>query len=194
MGRDARGRSASILASLVVVLLMAAGCGSGAPGERTTTSPEAAMATDVPTSSGPAGLECGAPLDPQAEGELRISVRFPATVAAAEQMASGTVEISASRSATRSAARGVVTPLAEAFLVREGRVVTLPVPQDAVGRSVELTEGRVEQLPAMVSLLACSGGQALASGTYDLYVRVVLNHEDGTRTDSLGGPWPLAVR
>jgi hypothetical protein len=25
-------------------------------------------------------------------------------------------------------------------------------------------------------------------------VRVVLNHDDGSRTDSIGGPWPLEVR
>jgi hypothetical protein len=49
-------------------------------------------------------------------------------------------------------------------------------------------------MPATASLVPCSGGGVLATGTYDLYVRVVLNHDDGTRTDSFGGPWPLEVR
>jgi len=143
-----------------------------------------------PTSPGPASLECGARFPPVAEGKLTVSGRFPAAASAAEQMVNGTVEITANRSA----ARGVVTPLAEAFLVREGRIVTLPVPQDSVGRSLNLTEGSVERVPAMASLIPCSGSDALATGTYDLYVRVVLNLEDGTREDSLGGPWSLEVR
>jgi hypothetical protein len=105
-------------------------------------------------------------------------------------MVSGTVEITASRSAVR----GVVTPLAEAFLVDDGRIVTLPVPQDSVGRSLNLTAGSVERMPVMASLVPCAGGDALASGTYDVYVRVVLNLEDGTRADSLGGPWSLEVQ
>jgi hypothetical protein len=148
------------------------------------------MATDLPTSPGAASLECGARFGPTAGGELTVTGRFPAAASAAAQMVDGTVEIAANRSA----ARGVVTPQAEAFLVREGRIVTLPVPQDAVGRTLNLTEGSVERMPAMVTLVPCSGGDALATGTYDLYVRVVLNHDDGTRTDSLGGPWALEVR
>ena len=143
-----------------------------------------------PRSPGPATLECGARFGPAAGGELTVIGRFPTAVSAAEQMVNGTVEIAVKSSA----ARGVVTPQAEAFLVREGRIVTLPVPQDSVGRSLDLTEGSVERMPAMATLVPCSGGDALATGTYDLYVRVVLNHDDGTRADSLGGPWPLEVR
>jgi hypothetical protein len=148
------------------------------------------MTTEPPTSPGPVSLECGARFGPPTAGELTVKGRFPATASAAEQVVDGTVEIAA----RRGAARGVVTPLAEAFLVGDGRVVTLPVPQDAVGRSVNLTEGSVERLPAMASLVPCSGADTLPSGTYVLYVRVVLNHDDGTRTDSVGGPWPFEVR
>jgi hypothetical protein len=174
-----------------MVLLLATGCGSGASGERRTSSPEESMTTNLPpVSPGPTSLECGARFAPVAEGELTVSGRFPTAASAAEQMVNGTVEISANRST----ARGVVTPLAEAFLVREGRIVTLPVPQDSVGRSLNLTEGSVERMPAMASLIPCAGGDALTTGTYDLYVRVALNHEDGTRADSLGGPWSLEVR
>ncbi|HSK34221.1 MAG TPA: hypothetical protein VK903_12095 [Propionicimonas sp.] len=119
-----------------------------------------------------------------------VTGRFPATVSAAEQMVNGTVEVAAKRNA----ARGVVTPQADVFLVREGRTVTLPVPQDSVGRILNLTEGRVERMSALATLVPCSGGGALPTGIYDLYVRVVLNHDDGTRADSLGGPYPLEVR
>jgi hypothetical protein len=149
------------------------------------------MTTDLPhTAPDPASLECGARFAPVAEGELTVLGRFPTAVSADEQMVDGTVEVTAHRGA----ARGVVTPLAEAFLVRDGRIVTLPVPQDAVGRNLSLTEGRVERMPAMASLVPCAGGDVLATGTYDLYVRVVLNLEDGTRVDSHGGPWSLEVR
>ena len=149
------------------------------------------MTTDLPpTSPGPATLECGARFVPSPGGELTVTGRFPLAVFAAEQMVDGTVEIAASGSA----ARGVITPLAEAFLVREGRVVTLPVPQDSVGRRLSLTEGSVERMPTTASLVPCSGGDLLEPGTYDLFVRVVLNHDDGTRADSLGGPWPIEVR
>ncbi len=147
------------------------------------------MTTSRPSPTS-ASLECGARFDPPTAGELTVTARFPTTASAAEQMVNGTVAVVA----RRSAARGVVTPQAEAFLVREGRIVTLPVPQDSVGRSLNLTEGRVEQMPAMATLVPCSGGDVLATGSYDLYVRVVLNHDDGTRSDSLGGPWPLEVR
>lgn len=148
------------------------------------------MTADLPTSPGPAGLECGAPFEPTTGGALTVTGHFPTAVSTDEQMVTGTVAVAANRSE----ARGVVTPLAEAFLVRDGRIVTMPVPQDSVGRRLNLAEGRVERMPAMATLVPCSGGGVLATGTYDLYVRVVLNHDDGSRADSLGGPWPLEVR
>ena len=95
---------------------------------------------------------------------------FPTAVSAEEQLVTGTVAVAA----TGREARGVVTPQAEAFLVRDGRIVTLPMPQDAVGQRLDLTDGKGEQLPASATLVPCSGGGALATGTYDLYVRVVL--------------------
>ena len=148
------------------------------------------MATDLPSSPGPATLECGQALRPSTGGVLTVTAHFPGAVSADQQMVKGTVAVKASMGV----ARGVVTPQAEAFLVRDGRIVTLPAPQDAVGRSLDLAHGRVERMPAIATLVPCSGGGALAEGTYDLYVRVVLNHDDGTRVDSLGGPWRLEVR
>jgi hypothetical protein len=148
------------------------------------------MATDLPSSPGPATLECGEAVGPSTGGVLTVTAHFPGAVSADEQMVKGSVAVEA----RKGVARGVVTPQAEAFLVRDGHIVTLPVPQDAVGRSLDLANGRVERMPAMATLVPCSGGGVLAQGTYDLYVRVVLNHDDGSQVDSLGGPWPLEVR
>ncbi len=182
-------RRGSVSVSVAVVLLCA-GCGGGTVvPEQPTPRPEESMATDLPTSSGSPGLECGALFEGESGGDLKVTGRFPAAVSAGQQVVSGTVDIAA----TGSGARGVVTPQAEAFLVREGRIVTLPVPQDAVGRVLDLSDGRVVQMPAMADLTPCAAGTDLPSGSYDLYVRVVLNRQDGTRADSLGGPWPLEV-
>ena len=189
------GRRASIALSFVLVLLVAAGCGSGGSGaasaERRTPSPEETMTTDLPLNTSDSGsLECGARLEPPTAGPLTVTGRFPASVSADAEVVDGTVEVVAKRRA----AAGVVTPMAEAFLVREGRIVTLPMPQDLVGRGLDLAVGTAEQLPASLSLVPCAGEGVLATGTYDLYVRVVLNDDDGTRADSLGGPWPIELR
>ncbi len=148
------------------------------------------MTTDLPASPGPGVLECGAPFEPTTGGELTVTGRFPAAVSPDEQVVSGSVEVAAKQGE----AGGVVTPQAEAFLVRDGLVATLPVPQDSIGMTLDLADGKVERMPATASLAACSGDGALGTGTYDLYVRVVLNHDDGSRTDSLGGPYPVEVR
>ena len=148
------------------------------------------MTSDLPTTPDPGVLECGARLGSTPGGMLTLTGRFPTAAAADEQTVAGTVTVAVKRSG----AHGVVTPQAEAFLVRDGRIATLPVPQDSVGQRLDLADGRVASMPATVSLVPCSGGGVLPTGTYDLYVRVVLNHDDGTRADSLGGPWPLEVR
>ena len=147
------------------------------------------MTSDLPTSPDPGVLECGAAVLPTG-GVLTLTGHFPSAVSAKEQTVEGTVAVAAKRGKVR----GVVTPQAEAFLVRDGRIVTLPMAQDAVGQSLDLADGKVEKMPAMATLVPCSGGGVLTPGTYDLYVRVMLNHDDGTRVDSLGGPWPLEVR
>ena len=145
---------------------------------------------DTDHSPSPAALECGASFVPTEEGALTLVARFPSAVSAREESVSGTVAVAANHTA----ARGVVTPLADAFLLRDGHVVTLPMPQDSLGQVLDLAAGAVERLPATASLLPCAGDGVLAPGTYDLWVRVVLNHDDGSHTDSFGGPCPLEVR
>lgn len=135
-------------------------------------------------------LECGAPVPPTPDRVLEVTGDFPAAVEAGAQLLSGTVAITARQPA---AARGVVTPQADVFLVRDGRVATLPLPRDSVGRQVDLSDGGVETLSAYGALVPCGGGDALPIGAYEVHVLVVLNHDDGSRTESLGGPWPLTV-
>lgn len=187
-----RHRAAAALV-LLALALMIAGCGSvgaaGASHERDATTPEErAVPSDLPTSPVPGALECGARVG-RTGGPLTLTGRFPGAAAVGGQQVDGTVTFSA-----RSGAQGVVTPQAEAFLVRDGRIVTLPLAQDASGRRVDLADGREASVAATVGLVPCSGEGTLSPGTYELYARVVLNLDDGSRSGSLGGPWPLELR
>ena len=134
-------------------------------------------------------LACGAPFSTPPAGPLAVIGDFPTVVSSDEPQLTGSVQVSPSRGEVH----GVVTPLADGFLVREGHVVTLPLAQDAVGRPLDLEGGRVERLPVVVSLVPCAGGGVLPRGGYELYVRVVLNLDDGSRSESFGGPWTLEV-
>jgi hypothetical protein len=126
---------------------------------------------------------------------LTLTGRFPAVVNTSERAVSGTVEVASAKEVVR----GVVSPSADVYLVRNGRIATLPLPQDLVGMRLEIAPGKVEKLPAQVTLAPCESGGGAGSGTlrpgrYELYGRVVLNHDDGTSVVSIGGPWPLEVR
>jgi hypothetical protein len=135
-------------------------------------------------------LECGQPFTPAAGGVLTLTGRFPTTVGTGERVVSGTVEAT-----SRVAVRGVVAPDAEVFLVRHGRIATLPVPQDLMGVRWDLAPGKVERVPGKATLVSCDPGSGLVGpGSYDLYTRVVLTPDDGVSTESFGGPWPLEVR
>lgn len=193
---DHRRTAAGALVPLALALLVA-GCGSvgsGAvsQGRVATTPEERVMTTDLPATPTPGALECGARVHPVG-GPLSLTGRFPASVPPGAQQVDGTVGVTA-RTAAGTATGSVVTPRAETFLVRDGLIVTLPLPQDAVGRRVDLVEGREVSLDATVGLVPCSGGGTLPPGTYDVYARVVLNLEDGSRADTLAGPWPLQVQ
>lgn len=147
------------------------------------------MTTDRPAGHRTAVLTCGARFEAPTGGVLTLTGSFPGAVASHEQMVTGTVMVAAGQSR----AHGVITPQADAFLVRDGRLVTLPVPQDSVGQPLDLTFGRVEQVHAVATLVPCAGDGVLPSGSHDLYVRVVLNLDDGSQEDCFGGPWPLEV-
>jgi hypothetical protein len=147
---------------------------------------------------------------PAGAGPLDLTGRFPAVAPAGAQVVSGVVEVT-----SRVPVRGVVLPQAEMFLVRDGRVATVPVLQDAMGVRLELAAGRVERLPGKATLVSCEPGAGPVSpGTYQLYARVVLTpdgggpdggasdgggpdggaSDGGASMESFGGPWPLEVQ
>lgn len=188
--------TADVLVPLWLVLsLLVAGCGTvgtgASQGRLATTPEERAMAADLPATPTAGALECGARIHPE-HGLLRLTGRFPVSAPAGAQQVDGTVRVTA-RTTAGSVKGAVVSPRADAFLVRDGRIVTLPLAQDSVGRRVDLADGREVSLPVTAGLVACSGEGTLAPGAYDLYARVVLILEDGSRTDSIAGPWPLQV-
>ena len=142
-------------------------------------------------SSAPTAIECGRSFEPPPPGELTLTGRFPAVVSATEQVLSGSVELATANQMVD----GVVIPGADLFLVRHGRIVTLPQPQDLIGRRLVLGPGQVETLPAHATLAACESAEAVAlpRGEYALYARVMLNHDDGSGSEVFGGPWPLEL-
>ncbi|MCA2215996.1 hypothetical protein [Jidongwangia harbinensis] len=134
-------------------------------------------------------IACGRPFRGTAGGELTMVARFPATAAAAAGTVTGTVEVTAER-----AVRGVAGPRAQAFLVRDGRVVSMPMAQDLSGRRWAVAPGGTERLPADVVLVSCEpGGAPLPPGRYELWTRLVVTPDDGPGVASLAGPWPFEI-
>jgi hypothetical protein len=178
---------------LLLVVVLAAGCGGGGAGRapEPEASPKERASVDPAPLAGTTGLQCGQQFRPPAGGGLlALSGRFPATVPAGEPAVTGLVEVT-----SRVSVRGVVAPRAEVFLVRDGRVATVPVAQDAMGVRWDLAPGRVERLPGEATLVSCApGGGSVRPGIYQLYARVVFTADDGAGVASFGGPWPLEVR
>jgi hypothetical protein len=197
-GRQVGRRTGRGLTLALLLLLTGTGCGGGvdaggSASQQTSIREEHADVNVVP--SAPAALECGSPFSPPSGGRLTLTGHFPPVVRATEQAVSGTVKVTSETDDVR----GVITTNADAFLVRNGLIATLPLPQDLVGMRLELARGEVEQLPARASLSPCSsgggdGGGSLRPGTYELYARVLLSHDDGSSLESIGGPWLLEVR
>jgi hypothetical protein len=189
--REYAGRAATLL---VAVVLATAGCGGGGASVGADPQPEASgeerVTVDPTPVAGATAIECWQPFKRPAGGGLTLTGQFPATASSGERAVTGTVEVT---SAT--AVRGVVAPRADAFLVRDGRVATVPVPQDMVGIRWDLAPGKVERLPGEATLVSCdTGGESVQPGTYELYARVALASDDGAGVESFGGPWPLEVR
>ena len=180
-------------AVVLALALLVAGCGSvgavGASRGRDATTPEEqAVPTDLPTSPTPGGLECGARVG-STGGTLTLTARFPASAAVGAQQVDGTVTLGAS-----AGAQGVVTPRrrpSSSVTAASSRCRWPRTPSADSWISPAIVR---RSLPASVRLVPCAGEGVLAPGTYDLYARVVVNLEDGSRADSLGGPWPLELR
>jgi hypothetical protein len=135
-------------------------------------------------------VQCGRPFRLPGRAGLRLVARFPASVPAGRQTLSGTVAVT-----SREALRGIAPAGADVFLVRDDRVVTMPVAQDAIGIRWELAAGETRTMPAMASLVSCEpDGGPLPRGEYELYARVAVTPDDGEAQPAFGGPWRLLVR
>jgi hypothetical protein len=135
-------------------------------------------------------VRCGRPFRLPAAGGLRLVARFPESVQAGQQAVGGRVEVT-----SRDAMRGVAAPAADVFLVRDDRVVAMPMPQDAIGVDWELAAGETRSVPALASLVSCEpDGGPLPPGRYELFAQMVLVPDDAAVQRAFGGPWPLGVR
>lgn len=113
--------------------------------------------------------------------------RFPTAIRAGAPQVTGTVEVS-----SQQVIQGMTTTHGDAFLVRDGRIATLPSPKDPVGIRLDLGPGKVADLPAEVILGSCDPG-GVRPGSYELYVLVALIPDHAALVESFGGPWPFEV-
>jgi hypothetical protein len=177
-------RTAAVLLAAIVATATA-GCGGdgdagGAPAPDSSAGPSPTVATTRPTA-----LACGADFTPPTGGGLYLTGRFPATAAASGRTVTGTVEVKSPRPV-----RGVVGRYAEVFLVRDGRIATVPGARDAIGILLDLKPSQAHEMPGAADLASCA---ALTPGTYQMYAHVSFTPDQGTTTDSYGGPWPIEL-
>ncbi len=186
-GRAARSRTSLVLLTL---LLAATGCGRGTGAGRPEPDRSEAGTADSGSPQPASGSEpaCGQPLRLPAAGPLTLAGRFPARAAVGAATVAGTVEATST-----AAVGGVVRPDADLYLVRDGRVVAVPLPQDAVGTRWDLPAGATRRLPAVAGLRSCATGEPVPAGSYQLYTRVTVVPDQGAAVESFGGPWPLEV-
>jgi hypothetical protein len=177
----------------LMVAFTAAGCGGAvtrAPDPDASREESATVSSSPAVSSASAAIECGKPFHLPSTGTFTLTGSFPTTASTGGPAVSGAVDIT-----SRTAIRGVASANVEVFLVRDGRVVTLPMPQDAMGIRWEMAPGETRRVPGMASLMSCDpAGGPVRAGSYQLYARMALTADDGGRVESFGGPWPLEVR
>jgi hypothetical protein len=185
--RKYAGRAVTILLAAFVATATA-GCGNGDGDAAETPAPDRSpqeSATVDPAPNPRTALSCGAEFTPPTGGGLYLTGHFPATAAAAEPSVTGTVEVNSPR-----AVRGVVGRRAEVFLVRDGRIATVPGTQDSAGVPLDLKPSQAHTMPGGAELGSCA---ALSPGAYQLYARVVFTPDGGTPVEAFGGPWPIAL-
>lgn len=143
------------------------------------------------TDAGTTSLRCGRPPPATTSGVLHLEGVFPTVVDGTAQVVVGQVTVTSA-----SAVVGVSAGAADVVLARDDVLVTMPLPQDAIGRRVDLQAGDSLTLPAVGSMVGCAPGvEALAPGTYDLHARVVVVPDDDPSPHVvIGGPWSLQVR
>jgi hypothetical protein len=187
--RECAGRTAMLLL-VIVPLPSAAGVVRLRMVYRTRASLERHVTATPTPVTGPTPLKCGRPFQPPAAGGLTLTGQFPAIAPAGERAITGMVEVT-----SREAVRGVSAPRADVFLVRNGRIATVPVAQNRIGVRWNLAPGEPKRLPGEATLLSCDpDGGSVPPGTYQLYARVMIIPDDGTGIECFGGPWSLELR
>ena len=173
----------------LLVAGLAAACSSGGP------EGSSGGWSAVPTAAAPATVNCGDPIEalgPGAPGLASLDGSFPASVGrGGDGTFSGAVTLVAHQ-----ALAGVASPLADVYVVRDGLVVTVPLPTDAVGTAVRVPAGGTAVFDAVGTIAGCDGpGARLAPGRYDVYAVVTVTGDGGPGTEVVapGGPWPLEV-
>lgn len=174
-----------------VIAFAAGGCGLGASGGTPEFAPSVETERNVVSpGAGLTGLRCGQQVRATADGGLSLVGRFPGTAAAGELTAAGRVDVTSS-----AAVHGIAAPHADMFLVKAGRVVTLPVPQDAVGVRWELAAGVPKSVSGEVTLVSCEpAGGRLAPGAYELYARIAVFPDSGPVVEFIGPVGALDVQ
>jgi hypothetical protein len=143
----------------------------------------------VTPGAGVTGVRCGQPVRATAGGGLSLVGRFPGAATVGELQVAGRVDVT-----SPVAVRGVAAPHADMFLVKAGRVVTLPAPHDAVGVWWDLAAGVPKSVSGEVMLVSCeSGGGRLRPGTYELYARIAVFPDSGRVVEFIGPVGTLDV-
>ncbi len=165
--------------SLALILALSA-CGSSTDGE-------GGEPGEAPE---PGRIACGESFELPSPSGIRVEAEFPRTAAAGKPMLRGTAEVT-----TAEAVHGVTSEHADGFLVRDGLVVTTPLPQADIGIPWDTAAGEVREVPVVASLVSCRpDGEPLTAGEYELYVLVTITPDDGKTIQAFGGPSPLRLK
>jgi hypothetical protein len=138
-------------------------------------------------------LECGQAFRRQPAEGFTLTGFFPTVVRRSEGVVSGTVAFEG-KGESREA---VMSRVADLFLVQDGLVVALPLPQDGAGVSVTVAAGKAVTVSANCLLTPCDSADSapalLEPGAYESYARILLNYDDGSHVECFGGPWLVEI-
>jgi len=184
---------------VLVAVLAVAACDPGAASITDASTTAASTSAAEPTPQGNRAMEsapnpgtaivCEQRFQPPGGGALALTGHFRAQVAGSEPTLSGTIGVTASEKL-----KGVTQPGADVFVVQDGRIVAVPLPQDAVGIIWATAPGETKTVPGAVALTSCESGKPLGAGSYEVYARVLVFPDAGGTVESFGGPWPLEVQ
>jgi hypothetical protein len=177
---------------VVALSLALSACGNDGGGNGAAQPPERSTSKEPPMSEPNAQsgkIACGERFELPSPSSVRVEAELPATAAAGKPMLRGTAKVT-----TAEAVHGVTSEHAGGFLVRDGLVVTTPLPQADIGMPWDTAAGEVREVSVVASLVSCEpGGEPLPAGEYELYVVVTITPDGGKTIQALGGPSPLRL-